>query len=432
METPMEGLKHTERQPKKQKSDANGEHQTEANVTEEVDDEVIRKSKADKRRAKREAKKAKEQAKTAKKQEKKARKAQEAEPDKETPENAEKPDNDEDEAEDIDMDPIDATALADHDNVSPDSTIPPSKVASPVFDAPGIQSVTSSISSTTAPISSSAKSSQGESSKSPPKPKIDQGQLKARLQARLDELRKARKVIDDDGNLIRTRQEMIDARRKKDDSRKANKKKLRQQAREEELREKELAISRGSPLMTPSGNSPRGYGGQSPLSEPVNNFSFGRMTLGNGQTMTTGLDSVESSQKRKGSKDPRAAMQAAEKRAERLAGMDAEKRADIEVKDVWLNAKKRVQGERVRDDTSLLKKALKSKDKQKKKSEKEWTERTENVAKGQAIRQKKREDNLQKRRDEKGTKKGKGKTKSKKPRARPGFEGSFKTGGKRK
>jgi len=39
---------------------------------------------------------------------------------------------------------------------------------------------------------------------------------------------------------------------------------------------------------------------------------------------------------------------------------------------MWLNAKKRAHGERVRDDTSLLKKALKRQESAKKKSEKEW------------------------------------------------------------
>ena len=58
------------------------------------------------------------------------------------------------------------------------------------------------------------------------------------------------------------------------------------------------------------------------------------------------------------------------------------------------------------------------KEKQKAKSTKEWTERLEGIKKAQSIKQKKREENLAKRKEEKGKKGGKKK-------ARPGFEGTF-------
>jgi hypothetical protein len=92
---------------------------------------------------------------------------------------------------------------------------------------------------------------------------------------------------------------------------------------------------------------------------------------------------------------------------------------------MWLNAKKRAHGERVRDDTSLLKKALKRREGVKRKSEKEWNERLEGVQKGRDMRQNKRDENLRKRKEEKGSK-GKKKPKVKKTKSRPGFEGSFK------
>jgi len=97
---------------------------------------------------------------------------------------------------------------------------------------------------------------------------------------------------------------------------------------------------------------------------------------------------------------------------------------------MWLHAKKRAHGEHVRDDTNLLKKTLKRQQGQKKKSEREWTERVEGVQKAQHARQKRRNDNLAKRKEEKGAKTGGGNKKVK----RPGFEGSFKgrTGGKKK
>merc|ERR1711939_176119 len=110
----------------------------------------------------------------------------------------------------------------------------------------------------------------------------------------------------------------------------------------------------------------------------------------------------------------------------RLSGLDADKQERIASQDMWMNARKRASGEKVKDDTSLLKKALKRHEGQKKKSEKEWTERDEGIKKSIEVRQKKRTENLAKRKDEKG--KGKGKKVK-----RPGFEGSFKgrTGGKK-
>jgi hypothetical protein len=222
----------------------------------------------------------------------------------------------------------------------------------------------------------------------------------------------------------------MEARRKKEEQRRAHKKELRLKAKLEEdaRREAALASARDSPAS----------GIFSPvIQSPETNFSFGRVAFADGQQLNENLSALKDAPRKKGPQDTATALIASEKKRLRLAGLDDEKRADIEEKDLWLNAKKRAHGEKIRDDTSLLKKALKRKDKAKKKSEKEWNERKEGVAKGQAMRQKRREENLKKRRDEKSSKgKGKGKSKfggvskTKKPKikSRPGFEGSFGSG----
>jgi hypothetical protein len=216
----------------------------------------------------------------------------------------------------------------------------------------------------------------------------------------------------------------MEARRKKEEQRRAHKKELRMKAKVEEdaRREAALASARDSPassMMSPS------------IHSPPHSFSFGRVAFADGQQLTEDLSTLQSAPKKKGPQDAATALLANEKKRQRLAGLDDKKRADIEEKDLWLNAKKRAHGERVRDDNSLLKKTLKRKEKAKKRSEGEWKERKEGVAKSQAMKQKKREENLKKRRDEKGSKgKGKGKSgKKSKPKSRPGFEGSF--GGKK-
>lgn len=293
---------------------------------------------------------------------------------------------------------------------TPDSTSATSSPASQTFDNPADPSASTSTSSVIPPATAP------KHIKLPTDPEL----LHARLAARIEALRAARKADGPDGRPARNRQELLEARRKKEEQRKAHKKELRMRAKVEEDAKREAALvsARDSPassMMSPL------------IRSPDHNFSFGRVAFADGQELTEDLSQLKNVPKKKGPQDAASALKATEKNRLRIAALDAEKRADIEEKDLWLNAKKRAHGERVRDDTSLLKKTLKRKEKAKKKSEKEWAERKEGVAKSQAMKQKKREENLQKRRDGKGVKgKGKGKpVKGKKPKvkSRPGFEG---------
>lgn len=301
---------------------------------------------------------------------------------------------------------------------------------SPSFDVSNPQSGSSSISSIVPPSASiDVKPSEPKALKPTPE------DLKQRLQKRLDELRAARHADGLNGKPARNRQELIEARRQKAEQRKAHKKDLRQKAKEEEQRQKDEAMARrfspgGSGSLLASPRSPAESVGSS-----SNNFSFGRVIFADGQHTDASLSNVRDQPKRHGPSDAAAQLKAAEAKQTRLAEMDPEKRADLEEKDRWLNAKKRAHGERVRDDTSLLKKALKRKETAKKRSEREWKDRLDTVARMKDQRQNKREENLRKRREEKGNKGSKGKKAAGgKKKARPGFEGSFKakTGGKKK
>jgi hypothetical protein len=322
------------------------------------------------------------------------------------------------ELENIDLDGINEEADGQQSPASPSSEPP-----SPIFDNTTGQSTNTSTSSVVPPATAP------KHIKLPTDPEL----LKARLAARIEALRALRKADGPNGAPARNRQELMEARRKKEEQRRAHKKELRLKAKAEEeaRREEALASARDSPassMLSPAIHN---------SSETHNNFSFNRMSFSDGQTLSPDLSSLHSAPSRKGPRDPATALIASEKKRLRLASLDESKRTDIEEKDLWLSAKKRAYGEKVRDDTSLLKKTLKRKEKAKKKSEKEWAERKEGVAKGQAVRQKKREENLRKRREEKGAK-GKGgkgsSSKSKKPKvkSRPGFEGSFSSGGKRR
>ena len=438
LEQPWEDLKMTKKQAKKQKRES-AVRQKKPGTEVTADDNAardpltqpnsdctsIQKAKAEKQRAKRERKQARREADAARQRAKTERKQQAkalAEEAKVLESTVGPDDEDNEEQGQHEIDDVDVSDLVDEtvEEGSEATATPSSSPQSPVFDISKDLSGVSSVSSLTGPIA--AEEAKVEKPKEQPqKPKPDPEELKTRLQQRIDALRAARKADGLNGNPARNRQELMEGRRRKEEQRRAHKKELRQKTKEEGQRKQEELIARGSPLMSPSLRSPLHESPQ------PNNFSFGRVAFNDGQQMDANLTTVLDPKKQKGPQDPLTALKAAQNKHSRINSFDETKRADIETKDVWLNARKRAHGERVRDDESLLKKTLKRKEKAKKKSEKEWGERIEGVAKGQAMRQRKREDNLQKRKEEKGKKGGKKGKKDKKPKtkARPGFEGSF-------
>ena len=396
----------------------------------ELREEVIKKAKTEKKKEKRELKKVKEEARIAKAKAKAEKVVQEVVVAENSEAAAGKPSTNNEESKEDQDELSDNIEIGDIVKLSRDqlsSTATPSTSHSPAFDVSANRSGSSSISSI-APPPTNEEPTFEKSNHEPKPPKPDSEEFKARLQHRIDELRSARKADGLGGVPARTRQELMEARRAKEEQRKAHKKELRQKAKEEEQRKLNETLARGSPLLS---GSPL-VSPASPLrsSGQTNNFSFSRINFPSGEYATASLNAIlDPKAKPKGPSDPRTALLAAQNKQSRINGLDEAKRADIAEKDTWLNARKRAHGERIRDDTSLLKKTLKRKEKAKKKSEREWNERLEGVRKGQDLRQKKREANLQKRKEEKGGKGkkngGKGGARKGKPKARPGFEGSF-------
>lgn len=314
------------------------------------------------------------------------------------------------------------------------ATISPSpRRESSAFDLSNGQSGTSSISSIVPPLSGGVAKQPLEATA---RARIDPVELKARLQKRIEDLRAARKADGLNGSPARNRQELMEARRRKEAQRRAHNKELRQLAKiKEESKREDALASRNSSSSISDGGSLRKH-----TLRPESSLSFGRVAFDDGEQMDATLSTVLDPRKRRGPQDPLTAIKAAERKKHRVNGLDEAKRADIEEKEVWLNARKHAHGERVRDDTSLLKKTLKRKEKAKQKSGTEWKERLEGVEKGKVMRQKKRDDNLRKRKDEKGMKGKKNKSakgaKHAKSKSRPGFEGSLRAkvggGGPRK
>lgn len=96
-----------------------------------------------------------------------------------------------------------------------------------------------------------------------------------------------------------------------------------------------------------------------------------------------------------------------------------EKVKEIQSEQAWKKAFAKVEGKKVKDDPKLLIKAIKKKKDIKKKSKKQWQERKQKVEAGIASKQKKRQENIDKKKGEKKSKKLKKMTK--KGRVIPGF-----------
>ncbi len=345
-------------------------------------------------------------------------------------ENLEASDSENDNPRNADIDRMDVSGLSNQPQGSPASTASASPTPdSPAFDQAAVLSGSSSVSSIVPPTNPEFANPEKPIDETT-KPKTDHAELEARLRRRIEELRASRNADGLNGKPAKTRQELIEARRQKAEQSKAHKKELRRKEKQEAERKEAENIARGSPLLSPAAGS---LLSPSPSSEKpdTNNFSFGRIAFADGQQVSTQLSSlIDPKHKVKGPQDPLTALRAAQNKRSRINGLDENKREEIAEKDRWLNARKRAHGERIRDDTSLLKKTLKRKEKQKKKGEKEWGERLEGVRKAGEMKQKKRENNLAKRREEKGKKGKKGPKHGKKKR--PGFEGSMRTKAPRK
>lgn len=100
-------------------------------------------------------------------------------------------------------------------------------------------------------------------------------------------------------------------------------------------------------------------------------------TDGPQSTMTTVAYSSLAGSTRKGQKfktiaDPQQALQQLFARKEKIASLPEEKRKTIEEKEKWAKAEARLEGVKVHDDETRLKKAAKRKEKEKSKSKKDW------------------------------------------------------------
>ena len=112
-------------------------------------------------------------------------------------------------------------------------------------------------------------------------------------------------------------------------------------------------------------------------------------------------------------------LQEKREKVEELKQKEPEKANELELKDKWKSAIDKASGLKVKDDVSILKKAVKRLEKKKSKSKKNWQDRNKEVERKKEQFQDKRRKNIEKRRDK--NKETKIKKLKKKGRILPGF-----------
>lgn len=196
---------------------------------------------------------------------------------------------------------------------------------------------------------------------------VERAEQQSRLTQRIEALRAKRKADNPDGSPARNRQELMDARRKKEAARKERKKEFRARTKAPEEDESKII---NFPQEGPKINQ------DTKITDNVvkfeKNLAFGRVIFDDGQQLDHTLQGFEREKKSRGPIDVLGQLKHVEAKKRRIENMPEEKREIIKEKDKWAKALKQATGEKVRDDEKLLKKSLKRQEKTKKKSGREW------------------------------------------------------------
>ena len=242
---------------------------------------------------------------------------------------------------------------------------------------PALSSSTSisTTSSTTTSATITTTTSATAATTNPPKPTLSpaaRAEQRARLAARIEALRASRKADNIDGSSARTRQELMEARRKKEALRRERKKAARVAAKG----------SVGAVMATTAATATAAAAAAAPADSAakstanpvsiVKNFSFGRVTFDDGHQLDPTLTDFKKEKRRTGPRDLLGQLKHTEAKKRRIESMGDDKKEAVLEKEKWGKALKQASGEKVKDDEKLLKKALKRQEATKRKSSSEW------------------------------------------------------------
>ncbi|KAI9199227.1 surfeit locus protein 6-domain-containing protein [Polychytrium aggregatum] len=231
-----------------------------------------------------------------------------------------------------------------------------------------------------------------------PMARIGIAELKSKLQSRIAELRANRKAPPSeplpDGTIAKGRLEVLERRTKR-------KREKEEASKKDSQKKPQDTVGMRVESTEPAEKSKKGG-----LKEQL---SFGTLEFGDGNSKKQNAD-VFSQLKRIENKKAK---------LEQLKEADPSKAEQVQETEKWKRLNQLAQGQKLKDDPTLLKKTIKRIEKQKTKSTKQWGERKSTVRKQQSDKIAKREQNIKARME--GTK-----AKGAKGKKRPGFEGGLK------
>lgn len=166
---------------------------------------------------------------------------------------------------------------------------------------------------------------------------------------------------------------------------------------------------------------------------------YGNIVFGDGSRVTSDLSNVRNARKVKGPahKDIKANLKKLEAAKEKMKAMSSERKAKELEKRKWKHAMASAEGEKVKDDEKLMKKALRRKEANKRRTKRDWHERSRDLHEEIKQKAERRMQNIWIRKENKGrSRKNQIKqlpsykkiSRATIKRARAGFEGRLKTG----
>jgi hypothetical protein len=243
-----------------------------------------------------------------------------------------------------------------------------------------------------------------------PMEKSDINQLRNRLHERITQLRNKRNAPGANTANPRSREDILAARNKKKEDRKKAIKSQKEKGGKAATEE----------LVKFDDRKPAHFDKSKPSADSVKmdgDLYFGKLAVGS-----------KNEKKKKGPSDAKTQLKMLEAKKGKIEELKKENKSKAEElieKEEWNKVIALATGEKLKDDTKLLKKTIKRQEKLKTKSGQEWNKRIEKVKYDEKKHIKKREENIKTKIDEKKNKKRGIKVKKpvEKKKARPGFEG---------
>lgn len=262
-------------------------------------------------------------------------------------------------------------------------------------------------------------------------------ELRSKLQAKIQALKEKRKAPGTNvQGAARSREAILEQRKKREEMRKKRK-----------LDETQVSDSENDDDESSSDSDNDDEIDETPKKKQKKNavdakdIMFQNIIFDDGDRTTSDLQRLRKmpNGKKKGpaKNDIKAHLKLLEAKKNKVTGKDELEQIKLKEKEKWQKAMLQAEGVRIRDDEKLLKKALKKKEAKKRKSAIEWEERKRAVKTNIAEKQKRREENLAIRKQNKGVKRGKQQKMKRKytgsvmPKKRAGFEGRLKSGKKK-